>query len=103
VRPGPNRPPQAIIAGGGEIVTAFRELRLNASGSFDPDSDPITFQWRSVDGRGEVVEPNSPTPLVRLVDTNYGDFTFEVRVSDPSGASSVTTVRVILVQARPVF
>lgn len=103
VGPGPNRPPQAIIAGGGEIVTAFRELRLNASGSFDPDSDPITFRWRSVDGRSEVVEPNSPTPLVRLVDTNYGDFTFEVRVSDPSGASSVATVRVILVQARPVF
>jgi hypothetical protein len=99
----PNRPPTAIIAGGPEIVTAFRELRLNAAGSFDPDGDQLTFQWRSIDGRAEVLDPSSPTPTVSLVDTNYGDFNFEVRVSDPSGASSVANVRVTLVQARPIF
>ena len=40
---------------GPNINTSFRELFLDASPSFDGDGDPLTFQWRSVDGRGEVV------------------------------------------------
>lgn len=99
----PNRPPTAIIAGSGEIVTSFRELTLNGSGSFDPDGDPVTFSWRSVDGRAIVLDPSSPNPTVRLVQTNYGDFTFELTVTDRAGLTSKATTRVILVQARPIF
>ena len=98
-----NRPPTVVLTPSNEIVTAFRELKLNAAASSDPDGDRLTFSWRSVDGRGTVLDPTSSTPTVKLNDTTYGDLTFEVTVTDPGGLSSKANVRVIYVLARPTF
>jgi hypothetical protein len=98
-----NRPPTAVIAGSGEIVTSFRELQLNGGGSFDPDGDTLTYSWRSTDGRAIVLDPSSPRTTVRLIQTNYGDFNFELTVTDKAGLTAKSTTRVILVQARPIF
>lgn len=98
----PNRPPVVVVPSR-EVNTAFRDLILDASRSSDPDGDPLTFSWRSVDGRGTVDNPTSSRPTVHLIQTNPGDFLFEVTVTDSKGASAKETIRVILVTARPIF
>jgi hypothetical protein len=100
---GGNQTPVARVGIGGDIVTSFRDLILDASPSFDADNDPLTFSWRSVDGKAVVVTPNAARAQVRLKETFYGDFLFEVTVADSKGASSKANVRVTLVQARPLF
>jgi hypothetical protein len=101
---GDNTTPTARIGVGGDIVTSFRDLILDASPSFDPDAgDTLTFSWRSIDGKADVLTPTAARAQVKLKDTFYGDFSFEVTVTDSKGASSKATVRVTLVQARPLF
>ena len=98
-----NTTPTARILLGPNINTSFRELFLDASPSFDGDGDPLTFQWRSVDGRGEVVTPNAARTAVRLREGFFGEFVFEVTATDPKGAASNATVRVTLLPPRPLF
>ncbi len=95
--------PPVIVISQSEIVTSFRDVLLNASGSQDPNGGQLTFSWRSVDNKGDVLNPTSATPTVRLRDINYGDFLFEVTVTNSAGLSAKATVRVILVLARPLF
>jgi hypothetical protein len=97
----PNRPPQVSIPQS-HIVTAFRDLILQAV-AVDPDGDQLTFAWRSVDGKADVLNPTVANPTVKLKENNFGDFTFEVTVTDPKGATARAQVRVTLVLARPVF
>ena len=94
------QPPQAVIQPN-EIQTESREVQLNASRSFDPQGLPLTFQWRSMDGRGEVVDPTSPTPTARLTSTQFNDFIFGVTVTNSKGASNSGYVRVLLKQRVP--
>ena len=71
---------------------------LNGSSSFDPDGDPLTYEWRSIDGKATILNPNSAVTQAILDGTNTFYFTFELKVTDSKGASSVTNVRVTLVQ-----
>ena len=98
-----NTTPTARILLGPAISTSFRDLFLDASPSFDGDGDPLTFQWRSVDGRGDVVTPTAARTAIHLREGFFGDFIFEVTATDPKLASSNATVRVTLLPPRPLF
>jgi hypothetical protein len=92
-----NRTPVAVA--GQDITTSFTELQLNGSGSYDPDGDRLTYQWRSVDGRATIASGGSTaTPTVKLSQTQFRQFLFELTVTDPGGLSSKSTVRVNLLQ-----
>lgn len=88
----------APIADAGEDQQVFEldPVLLDASNSFDPDDDPLTFQWRQIRGASvELDDPTSPTPafdapMVEAFDT----LEFEVSVSD--GRSSPQTDRVLI-------
>ncbi len=97
--PPANRPPTAVA--GQDITTSFTELQLNGSGSFDADGDDITYSWRSVDGRGTIVNPTSATPTVRLTQNQFSQFVFELLVTDKAGLISKATVRINLIQPQP--
>jgi hypothetical protein len=99
--PPANRPPTANIPTG-NFVTATRNIVLNGAGSFDPDGDPLTYRWRSVDGRASISNPTDAIAYAVLTDTNYGEFVFELTVTDSKGASATQTVIVTLVQYRPI-
>ncbi|MBM3810450.1 MAG: hypothetical protein FJW20_02320 [Acidimicrobiia bacterium] len=101
--PPPNVAPVARIAGGGEIVTGFRDLVLDATGSTDANGDNLTFRWTVLRGQADISDATSPRPTVTLIRTDVGDWLFEVTVTDPGGLSSRATVRVTLVQSRPLF
>jgi flagellar motor protein MotB len=93
----------ANVAGGPQIIiplnnfyTAFRNVQLDARGSFDPAGGTLTFEWRSVDGKATVVSPSSALTPVILEDTYYGDFIFEVKVTNSGGVSATRRVVVTL-------
>jgi hypothetical protein len=94
-----NHPPTAVA--GQDITTSFTELTLNGTGSFDGDGDKLTYSWRSVDGFATIVNPTSATPTVKLVQTQYKEFVFELTVTDPGNLISKATVRVFLIQPKP--
>lgn len=92
----PNRPPTAFVPIS-SFLTPLRQVVLNGSGSFDPDGDPLTYEWRSLDGKATVLSPNTPITQAILEDSNHRDFEFELKVTDSKGLSGTTMVRVTLV------
>ncbi len=67
---------------------------LHGEGSYDPDNDPITFEWRAVGTReSRVLEATSETPTVEF-SGGFGEYVFELKVTDDKGFSGITTVKI---------
>lgn len=87
---GVNRPP--VADAGPNAVTTQPEFRLDGSRSYDPDGDPITFSWRNMGPReAQISNGTTPIPVVKFMN-GWGNYTFELTVTDPQGASSTSTV-----------
>jgi hypothetical protein len=67
---------------------------LHGEGSYDPDTDPITFEWRSVGSRqARVLDPTSKTPTVEFMG-GFGEYPFELKVTDDKGFSGYVIVKI---------
>lgn len=78
---------------------------LHGEGSYDPDTDPITFEWRPVGSRqARVLDPTSKTPTVEFLG-GFGKYEFELKVTDDKGFSGYTIVSINWLTAAgvPVF
>ncbi len=100
----PNNPPAVQLNVPDYIETLDREILLDASGSSDPDGDKLTFQWRQIgvvnnDGSAAILDPAKAATRVQLAGI-YGDYVFEVKVTDAKGASATKQVRVRFVSTR---
>jgi uncharacterized cupredoxin-like copper-binding protein len=100
----PNNPPVIKLNVPDYIETLDREIRLDASGSTDPDGDKLSFQWRQIgtvnnDGSAAILDPAGASTRVQLGGI-YGDYIFEVKVTDSKGASATRQVRVRFVSTR---
>ena len=100
-----NRAPIAIAKP--DRTIGQNSIVLDGSQSFDPDGDPITYSWRFVTyvpdplfkGNG----PTTPTltgtttarPTVLL--PQWGQYVFELTVTDPQGAKGTDYVRITFV------
>jgi hypothetical protein len=90
-----NRAPIAD-AGADRTVTSGTSVTLDATGSSDPDGDPIQYDWLQVDGPavslagGDTATPSFTAPVV----TSTTTLTFEVLVRDGAGNSDTDTVTV---------
>jgi hypothetical protein len=73
----------APVANAGPDMHAYvgDDVVLNASSSYDPDLDPITFSWSQVSGASVVIF-NANTPQPFFTPTTSGVFEFKVTVSD---------------------
>ena len=99
----PNAPPVAY-AGDDQTVPRNTMISLSASGSYDPDNDPLTYVWSIVSSpegsTSQFDDPASPTPKI-LVDRE-GDYVFRLAVSDGQLYSDPDTVVVKAVNDPPI-
>jgi len=102
---GPNSAPVAITDGSFELVVG-ESLTLDASASFDPDSDPALSYFWDLNGDGDYRDAAGKTPTIAWgdllslgIDPNGSSFTVSVRVSDGIGGADVATALVPLIPA----
>ncbi len=97
---GGGTPPVVVITGGPLIETVVRPNRLDASQSTSPaGATPLKYFWTSRNGRAAIDDPTSPTPMVYLGNL-YGDYIFDLTVTDAKGNVSTGTVTVRLAVTR---
>jgi hypothetical protein len=83
--------PVAILVPAGTTVGLGT---LDGSKSYDPDGDPITFEWRVTGSRTATVKnPTAARPTVEF-SGGYGEYAFELMVTDDKGAMDRDTVTV---------
>jgi len=91
-RPIGNSPPVAN-AGPDQVGVPAGTVTLDASGSFDPDNDPITYQWIQIGGNN--VTLSAPTAAKTTFTAAAGQtYVFKLTVTDSGGLSSSATTRV---------
>lgn len=90
-----NYPPVAD-AGSDANDLVGREVRLDGSGSYDPDGDLITFSWSLSDLPPTSVAylEDSTSPQPSFVPDVPGDYTYELIVSDAEASSAADYVTV---------
>ena len=90
-----------VVAGGTTTCqTVVRLLDLDLSGSSSPaGNNPLTFFTTSRSTSAVVLNPTSPTPSVQLSE-GFGDYFFDVVVTDSKGNQAVATIDVQYVRQR---
>jgi hypothetical protein len=97
-------------AGGDQFNAPAGEIRLDGSSSYDPDGDPITYQWQQV--AGPTAALTNATQAVATFTAAAGQtYAFRLTVKDDQGAQGVSRatissraaaqVRILRFQANP--
>ncbi|MDP2269894.1 MAG: myxosortase-dependent M36 family metallopeptidase [Archangium sp.] len=86
-----NLPPVVVLLGESRTVKAGEVVRLDASASFDPDGDPLTFAWVQSAGSPVVLEGAS-SAVASFTMPKEGALTFVVTARDPSNAQGQGTI-----------
>lgn len=93
-------PPTVVIAGAPVLQTLVRTLVLNATQSFSPAGyGPLKYQWTSRGNRASISDANSPMPTIYLGNL-YGDYFFDLTVTDARGNTATSSIDVQLVVTR---
>jgi hypothetical protein len=69
-------------------------VQLNGSGSYDPDGDPITFEWTQISGTAVVLSDATNVAPTFTAPEVESDLTFRLVVTDSNGASGAMNVLV---------
>lgn len=99
-----NTAPVAVAATDSFQAFIGDSIPLNASGSFDPDNDPLSYAWMvssAPDGSSATFDnPASVTPT--FIPDTQGEFVFTVRVNDGQIVSNPATVNLTVLNREPV-
>jgi hypothetical protein len=80
-------------AGPNQVLPGAQTVTLNGSASYDPDGDPITFQWVQEAGPG--VTLSAPTAAITTFSAAAGqNYSFRLTVKDPYGAQGIARTSV---------
>lgn len=80
-------------AGPNQILPGAQTVTLDGSASYDPDGDPITFQWAQESGPG--VGLSAPTAKVTTFAAATGqNYSFRLTVKDSYGALGIARVSI---------
>jgi hypothetical protein len=86
-------------AGGPYTTNEGTNVTLNASGSTDPDNQPLTYAW-DFDDDGQYDDATGVTPTFDRVGQD-GTFTVSVKVTAPGGASDIDDATVTVKNVAP--
>ena len=91
-----NSPPQAD-AGTDQNLSADQEIRLDGGGSFDPDGDPLSYEWTFsrvpegsslADDANAFSHNNMATAITTFVPDTMGTYIISLQVTDVKGSQS---------------
>lgn len=82
--------PVVTIAGVHETI--YKQERLTAN-AVDPTGSTLTYKWRATTKSAAIANGNSPTPDVQF-DDYFGDYTFEVEVTNSSGQKGTASITI---------
>jgi hypothetical protein len=103
VPPKPNTPPVIKISIPDYSETIDRFQFVDASGTYDPEGDALTYEWRQIGGSNfqsaSIVDANSPRVRIQLQGI-YGDYVFELTVRDARGLVSKKQFTIKFVSTR---
>ena len=91
-----NRPPVAAFTATPDFGSVPFQVTFNASGSSDPDGDPLTYTWNFADG-----SPPASGVIVRNLYGTAGTYLATLTVSDSKGGTSTATHRIDAGNAPP--
>ncbi len=87
-------------AGPNQTLQGPVTVTLNGSGSYDPNGDPLTYQW--VQETGPAVTLSAPTNAITTFPGVGGNvYGFKLTVKDPSGAQSSARVTITVTTVAP--
>ena len=101
--PPPNRTPVADAGSDGVYDLSAGFAVLDGGGSHDPDGDSLTYEWTQVSGPAVPLRHENASSPQAQFDRPRTDqmLTFQLRVSDESGAASEDTVTLTFRNAPP--
>ena len=92
---GPSGDGGPIANAGPDQVTTSREIRLDGTRSFHPEGLVIGYSWRAVGRQPELLlGADTATPTVRFAPLAFGEYVFELTVTDSRGRFSKATTKV---------
>ena len=93
--PGPTGDGGPIANAGPDQVTTNREIRLDGTKSFHPEGLVIGYSWRAMGRQPELIlGGDTATPTVRFASLAFGEYVFELTVTDSRGRFSKATTKV---------
>ena len=95
---GDNHDPVAVIATGRRSGTAPVSLTFDGSISYDPDGDPLTYEW-SISLDGEVVA-TAAEALVSVRFDEPGTYSVELSVADDRGGADDAGPEIVVIAER---
>jgi cytochrome c len=99
-----NRKPTAVAKSVNDVGREPLRVELSGDGSWDKDGDALQYRWTAIRAGvpGAERELLGESPQVVAEFDTPGVYTVELTVSDPHGASDVTSLPVIVGNTRPV-
>ena len=103
--PSSNNPPSANAGADSSYSIATAGYNLDGSSSSDPDGNTLTYSWSvsSEPSAGAAALSSTTAQSPSFTAMEPGDYTFELTVSDPSGATNTDSVVITLVNDAPVI
>jgi len=96
VLPRPNTPPVANAGADITLILPDNTATLNGTASYDPDGTIVSYRWIYISGPAQYTITGAATPHPVLYGLVQGTYVFQLTVTDNMGASSSSTVQVIV-------
>ena len=84
-----------VADAGPDQVTLVRDVKLDGSRSISPEGLVIGFSWRALGRQPELMlGSDTATPSVRFANLAFGEYVFELTVTDARGRFAKATTKV---------
>jgi len=92
----PNQAPSARISTTTSIQLPTNSVRLDGSGSSDPDGNIVKYQWSQVSGPSTATLTNATTAIATAGGLVAGTYQFRLTITDDKGATAVANTSVVV-------